>query len=420
MGLGLALGQHLAQEQRLTLSTALKLKQELSLSLSHDIAALWERLPQPLTKIQHEVIEATIGTIKTPALQDAMRRMFSCDKFRTVLDTRYEALTMPGCAGRIESFLVTHLMSVTGGTFALADASNPQSSAKSTTVLPLHLEAALKDPAKAARDIEKLIEMGRVQGQGGKDVSGLTREISARQDALNVAQALKETLTERTILIDLALRTRDSEGRPMLLDFLREKALLSRYTSVASERLLNRFVERCDKFLKKGSAEFETSFLNTVGEYTLLSLGIIEPDIFALNKKVLRTDECEHAAQVFGSLGFNLPKIMDYYNMSGAGSVFFHRYAVIGRPRCDITDASIRDFLRTTVRRDRERVFEAAHYGELFEDLSKSEREHQGIHYRQVLVDLLERESFKDAFIGLVRDRWYRELSVFFRREAPS
>jgi len=149
--------------------------------------------------------------------------------------------------------------------------------------LHIPLEAytnALFDPTALERELTQL--RGFVADTRRKPDEGTLLRIAELQGARDIVPTIRSYIDPVATGVQYALMTKVGDHYP-LLNFLRDYAVIKNTRFVLSTRMVDRFSARFMRIGKRSTPqEFENAFLNCIGEYVLVGLGVIEPDLFKL------------------------------------------------------------------------------------------------------------------------------------------
>lgn len=279
------------------------------------------------------------------------------------------------------------------------------------------LAQALVDLEKFTQETEMIKKTLEEQVRSGKTVS--FEGLHDMQDALKVAPSLIEPLERFTNAMLYLLSRKDAKGIYTLKDFALDCVVLEKLDIILSERLQKRFVKRF-KRTRAGSNrhDAEICLLNTIGELTLISLGIISPDIFTPRKGNVDSELLEELNHQIACADMTLIQAFKYYALRTEGTFFWSRYYTLNQPPCRVTEELIRSFITKTVRKDRGAVLRTVRFDEFFGNIVEAalekDTEEKEIRLREVLISLIEDEKFQEQFVELLKS-WHKYLYIFYR-----
>lgn len=239
------------------------------------------------------------------------------------------------------------------------------------------------------------------------------------RSAKHFGEMFDETFSAVALGVFAAMRIKGDEGRSILSDFFLDVTVLDRFTLMLPERFVNRFVKRFSVVRDRDSFRtpwVQDAFLNTVGEYTLLTLGIISQDMFTLQRG--RVDP-EFIAE-FKQDGFDMASYLRRLNLKSSGVFFWNRWHTMHRKPTRITDNLIRAFITRTVRKDSATILKAVEFEDLFAKLKAIAREpYVDAEVSQeacseILIETITDDKFVDLLVSRLKRSWLKELEVFY------
>jgi hypothetical protein len=186
-------------------------------------------------------------------------------------------------------------------------------------------------------------------------------------------------------------------------------------------------------------AECENAFLNVVGEYVLVSMGVIRPEIMALRKGHVDGVAVGIVRDSLQAKGRDLSSLLQKYKLKEAGPLFWYRYTpAYERPGREV-DGLLRDFITVGVRTEKTRVLAATDYPTLFaeakeiahaegesfpveddqeDDAGGNEEEEARRYQLRSLLDRHLRTAQCEAEIReLIKSTWFPALNGFLRQK---
>lgn len=133
-----------------------------------------------------------------------------------------------------------------------------------------------------------------------------------------------------------------------------------------SERVVRRFTTgllRTRPSSQRRDCAYDTSFLNMIGEFMLVSMGVISKDVFTLRKFTISKELSEVVPH------FHLKSVLDRAGLKSSGSVYFNRFDVMGRPPTADMDSKIRDFITRTLRVHKADILQESDFSQFVEDI---------------------------------------------------
>jgi len=241
-----------------------------------------------------------------------------------------------------------------------------------------------RDFIKACKDRQRLIdEIDRLQTfvkMGGG--SAAVREFKIKnkilivmdehmqQFAQNLLHALKFLLTTKITKEE----NKEQDDESNVLEFLREKVILEQVSEYSSERLLKRFLANFPTFMPKKEISdcrhLQEKVLNLIGEHTLISLGIISPEIFRLNRMSITPEKIYDLIQNTDNTKEELIKIFKQYELRGikGESIFYNRRFTKNQIPSRESDGVIRDFLQN-MKSHRDQIMKGFGYKEFEQNI---------------------------------------------------
>lgn len=418
LGLSLSMGlsQTLSQTQGLSLETRLTLSQKLAQNLS----ALRKANDNDPPKQFGDVIDRIIAGVENPALREQLSALFSAVELRTRMFNQSRVFAVP-TRDRVSNFAVSHTYhaSTSNGAFIHARAENGGTLAEVPQTTFALFEDAFKDVEsmrqRAAAERERLTAI--IQSRTTPNVTfDSAREMEFAVMMADFARGDIETL--RDVLLYLLSR-KDEMGGYALKEFCLDAIILDKLDLVLSERLQRRFVKRFHRVTARSKpSDFAEAFLNTIAEYVLMSMGVISPSIFALQKSEVATGFYDEVYADFKGEPVDMKQLFDRYGLRTEGTFFWNRYRVVGHRPCRVTDQLIRTFITETVRKDASAVRKAANYeSEFFPGIVDIVTENRAAHreepLREHLLLLCENDAFQESLALLLRG-WYKHLDIFY------
>lgn len=420
----------LSSRLALTQEDRLELRQGLTLALLQRISAMQAEVVGPPSDLLANVVGRVISSLEDPNLREALKAVFSDPQFldRIMMDA---PVLMKPTKKAVHECVARHFFDAHQGAFSVVEPEEKEQethSEQKTSVVKFPYETfsrALSSPDELKMELATLNQ--EVRSNSGEGLMMRRREI---KDALITAEMAKESLDLLERALALLLTTKESgapEGaEPLLREFLTEYVVLRKLAFTISDRMQKRFASSFNRARRGESGRLEEAFLNTIGEYVLISMGIIDPDIFSLRKQVIEKEEADELRKTFKEVGISYDDLCKKYALKGEGKIFWNRWATLQVPATLDTDDRIRDFITKSVRDERGAILAAARYPEMFEEVLEAKEEHQGRSkedvmelqdaLRAIIAKTLEEEDVKETLKGLIKKRWYPELQTFFRK----
>ena len=271
--------------------------------------------------------------------------------------------------------------------------------------------------------MERIVEQNR---DNPSAIADTPRHIGEYREALTAADAFQDyaKMLEISMGYILSVKHDKNSKLPEVQDFLRETVVLEKLKHTLSERIQKRFASRFSKITKnENEVSLRNAFMNTISEYVLTSMGVIDPEIFALKKADIDEKGVDELRQEFASDGLNLDKILKHYSLSPAGTIFWNHWNTLEQIPGRITDDSIRLFITETVRADEKGLLEVLNFPVFFKEIKGivgecgnkvEERKDLVINLRKELTDLFSKESVRESLVKMIKEQWYPKLITFY------
>lgn len=419
MSLSLGLSQRMEQKQEIKLKQAISLRQELRQQLTLQISN--NRVDIGLSNL--DMIKSVIEQItKTsdPDTASIFENIFLLDKaFETINQE-----VLPLIRGRkkdIQKFAYLYLFATqtdANGEFSI----EPEEDSKPITkvkVFRADYIDAITNPEKLIKEKTVLLEVFKE-----KPDNIYPKRISEIQTALNIADQSKE-LGEFIELATNLLLQKNVNGENIFKSLLQDIYLLSIMNYQFSDRLLKRmasvFAERnFDDYYDREDV-YINGVLNAIGEYTLLILGIITPELFASQRVVIS----EQARIDFNCTDDEIVnKIISRVDLENKRQIFLSRYKTANFRPNQITDDLIRNFITKTVRAQGQHIIEKIDFHYWFDQLKESyddtepsdlrNKEKRAVFFYDHCARLLLSEKLNNTLIDLIKNEWHKELAMFY------
>lgn len=284
-----------------------------------------------------------------------------------------------------------------------------------------HLVTAFTEPTLLQRQIDEASKIASSSDAG----VGAMQEVNERQYAIRLAAKLKDDVEWLRARLELAYSIPDEQRQPLFRNFFRDLALLKRLMFLESSRLQRRFVADFGRVSgRTRPKEKELAMVNLIGDYTLVSVGAIVPEVFIRRSNVVDEVAASYAREEVCDAGGDLTQLLQKYKLQDSGRYFWHAYGAkeVGTNRA--TDQALREFVTETVRAQRECLLAAIDYPTLFKNVQDAnlarkdydEEQTEGMEddeLRAIFVRALRRDEFRAEILKLVRQDWYGQLRQF-------
>ncbi len=404
--LTLALSHTLQQSQSLSIELGLSQSLAQTVGLTRPPGS-----PGNPEEILARILANIVASITNARIQEAVSGLTSDPSFVKGLLLHKEELAVLR-EGRIEQFAADHLYtnSTRDGKFVHAVGSDGKPVLDPPQTTGILFRRALLEPENFGQEVELLAERLRQIASRVHSVAEL-KEMTA---AKNIAAQVRPLFENFCAILELVF-AKKTEDMMTVAQFLRDAVILEKLDLIMSERLLKRFLKRFRRVGPRAVArDFEESMLNTVAEYTLISMGVISPDIFALQRSDTDSEAYDGACTELSKVGIDLSQVLAHYQIQPAGRIFWHRYSTTKVKPSDRSEQIVRDFIIRTVRQDRQAVLAAVNHTELFAGF-KAAKAKYGVDEEfddeiiGQLTDQLGSDSFQLQYLALLR-RWYPQL----------
>ena len=422
-------GLRLEQAQRLRQSLRPEQKLELKLALIEQVKDILVDIgvaggiDDPAILIKG-VIDKVINSTEPEERRKALKLFFGDERVMSSIIENMESLAVL-TQKRITDLILNYIYkhdSGDSGSFNINETNEKGEVIGTTTCRTTKpdFKLAYVSPDKAQKDLDdkrKLAESLTSSAVGG----ALIDEIENLNNAIKVVGLTKKNIDTMIEIVTYILVKRGKDGTPELGNFIRDAVVLRKLTSVESDRLLNRFVTRCEGVRQKNSPDdVKEDFLNTVGEFVLIAMGIVGQEMFVLKKGEVDRDVYEKNKKELADLGINLDKVMDHYKLTKGGTFFWHSWKTLDRTPSTITDNKVRDFITKTVRADEGEVLGALEYDVLIKSIKDINFDKTvGIDERreamqELFIEYFSSSKFKDTVVNLIKTKWYQQLETFY------
>ncbi len=420
-----ALQQKLDTKLEQKLSRELRLEQKMKLALGMSALRYDEEIGGAPEQTIEEVIDYLLEQIPNPDHVEPVKMLLSDPVLRRELIVSATSLANPTKKG-VEAFTRSYLFTAHHGTFRIENPEgDSQKDARIVTVPKFIFDSVFVDEAAARREVEVLL--GQLRDRKNVDTRGTQQQLDEFQEALFLKPYLDEAMMTISTGLQYALTVKDKAGMAPLAEFLQEYALLGIWDPLVSERLQKRFLASFIR-VKEGTApeQLHNAFLNSVSEYVLMSVGVIDPEIFTLKRTSISDEQANEVRSDCRKHGIDIDALTKKYTLQGRGTIFWNRWHTLHTPPGNITDEKIREFITKTVRRDKEAILDAASYDHFFREIqSASEENGRSTEGRRdfgdwlcaAIADKFQDEKFNKAIKKLIIEKWKPQLDVFYAKK---
>lgn len=410
---------HLEQRAELKLDIQARLKQKVEVRLAFEqrLQTLLRETPDAPEKMLDDVIGRAIGALPA-ATQNAIKQAISGFTGLEASMMKHTELLALTNEQRLREFALNVIYTMQEGKFFDDDDSKDRRA-------PLaDIAHALRDPTWATREISHIDGLIKTHAAsvGGELLNSRARLFKASQ----LVELLGPHLDQLANVVRHILGARDPQTGEAVQICIREQAVSERFLPVASERIEQRLVGKMQKISVKDAPErFELATLNSIGETTLVGLGVLSPELFdiASLSEETRTDLDKKLFE----LGFTPEALQRLFSEKRRGGMFWHRWKTTTRKPGPLTDLAVREFITEHLRKDREAILDAAEYPKFFEraqslaDARRSEKDPEeramiSIDMSVHAMDMLGSERLHECLTKLTARSWYRDLDMFFQK----
>ncbi len=276
------------------------------------------------------------------------------------------------------------------------------------------MRAALENPEKLAGDAETLMNIN-VTG----DINSRMEQVREMTNALAITRMFGPYLQNIEQVVAFVQRIPDSQGQLLFREFFRDMIVLDKLTYFVSEKIQNRFAKR---FMHIGKTETNQKlaipFLNSVGEFLLVSMGVIQPELMVLKKGNVDDEQYNECKRMMEESGIDLDALMRHYNLKTKGSFWFHRWAVKGQRSSAVTDEQVLSFITTEIRACGPELLQTLNFDELVDEVrnlqaeyaassAKEDRADFEQKLRELLVKHLTSKEAEGRLVQLIKNRLF-------------
>ncbi|TSC80560.1 MAG: hypothetical protein G01um101425_214 [Candidatus Peregrinibacteria bacterium Gr01-1014_25] len=419
MSMGMSMGQRLEQRQVLTTAQRMELRMELAQRMGLSMRQLLEDGPCATDEQYEQMVETLaqtasqqgktehIDTLRQGLLNPSIREQLLANRTAVSLPSqqiyqRVAALALfAACEGNVE------VEAENGGTHTLR------------TTQGKYLQA-WENPAKLEKDMRENIDL--LNAMKGQDSQGIVQEIGENRAALDIHSVLDPHVRIITKILSLASSIGDGTSRPFQ-EYFRDVVVLEKLLPIISERMQARFASGYMKMSRRDSAEMHAvQLLNTIGEYVLVSMGIVAPELFILKRGTVNEIAVADLREAAMDQQRDIDALLQKHRFQTQGVFFGNRWHVQGKRLSGRTDESVRSFITDTIRDQREEVLAAVDFPQFLDEArgivgavgSRIEDRKDADHeLRLLLTRTLESDAVKTVLLKHIRGAWYGKLHKF-------
>lgn len=413
-------------EQRQAMTQQMRFTQRMTLTQSMHmvVKSIWQTVV-PHTELLDSVLAVLFRQMnqEDPRLKVAAEQALTNEAIHERLVPDAFRIAVPKKT-RVYDFVLDCLFDKHKGAFEITDPSGQLPPQRiSTTKADLH--AALKNPEQLRKEIDSVVELLRVSGQ--QDTTGAIQHINEMKAALELSENFGSVFQQYQVLVHLALLYREQGHQtkhewPVLGRFIRDAAILNPMSFLVCERTLSKFAF-CMLQQNANPTECERRVLEGVGEFVLISMGIITPNIFAPKAEQRHSASIASLATVCRKLrdmGVDFQELFLDLRARQAGTIWKLHWDTVGAVPKSSADIKIDAFLGRTIFKHRDEILASLNSGGIWEAVSNivsshpnrggAERAAAEVELRTVLAHRFESPEFRRTITALIRDHWYNDL----------
>jgi hypothetical protein len=415
--MNLEFSQRLEMDQEQTQSLSIEQRMLLDQKMVQIMDSLEDSFPPDGKKeeILKRLLAQAVSNISNENLRKSLEKFIAGDSFTKQILKNIDVLAFNEKQAMTD-FILEYIYNMHLGMFEISSGDGENTEIINDVDIGFFKEA-YNNPEKAEqnlKDDEKLLDVT-------VDKSGLIREISMYIHAKKVVELIRSEINTIIDLVKLILNVKINDKSETVLDFVKESSLLAKFKLFESERLVKRFINRCEGVaVSRLSEEYKESFLNSIGEFVLISFGVISPSVFTLRQGNIDSEMEKQMRGIIEESGLDFDKIMKDYNLTKRGGFFYQRWATLNEKPSAVSDDNVREFLTKTVRKDSDKLLEDSGYEDIIEKIKdikrntkdKDEREER---YEQIFDELFSGTDFVNTLLECTKG-WFDELSIFYSK----
>ena len=409
MKIVMCFSQDIEQYQQTVLAQALQIKMTQAINNLRDAADIGG------TGMLDRVMRTLLSEYCPKELREALRNIGQDAHFKKVA-TAYKLELSRARKADINLVAVEYLFDATGGEVQYSQNGTVLDHEKISK--GIFIDSFL-NPKRIQAEIDGIMSSAKVNPSGLS--AEAMRHIKENRSALSLASAYKETIDMLFQGIQYLLNITSEDGRRILPDFFSELFILEKFTLALPERIARRFIKRFMETRKHEtfwSPRVRDAFLNSVGEFVLVCMGVISPDMFKLQTGRLDTEILE----AMRDKDFDVQAYLKRLSLTPSGTFFWNRWHTLNRPPSRITDDLIRDFITRTVRADAKAIFKVVSFETLFESLKQIARnseldlEEKETACAEIMVDSFTNPEFIAVLQERLKTSWLSHLDIFYEK----
>jgi hypothetical protein len=406
MQIGISLSMHVQQQLSFKLSQTLQQQMIIAITNLRSKGGFNEESTYDL------VIDEAIRLFTPASLHEALQTICKDEKFRKIaLANRLDLSKADPNA--LSSIVVRYLFATTQGevNYTANDKREHHKIAQAIFV------DAFLNPQKIHDEISNIESIQKTNPENASS-EGI-RHIAENKAALAVAEKYRETHQVMLHALKALFAVKGPGGKSMLREFFLEAFVLHKFTVLLPHRIARRFVKRFTEIRIREtswSPRSRDAFLNSVGEFVLVCMGIISPTVFVMKKGRVDTELIEELEEA----GFNASEYLKSMNLSPTGCFFWNRWHTLNKRPSYITDDLIRSFITQTVRADSATLLRVVDFEKTFQelkdisranDLDDDEKEEA---CAEVMIKTLTDDKFIEVLVERIKSSWMQKLTIFY------
>jgi hypothetical protein len=268
-------------QQKLEQKTELKaqLKQELAQTLRLEISGFQSELVGPPDALLSDVLNAVARDIEQKEVRESVQHLLEDGTLVQAMIKSPEDLAFADVK-RLTDFTTRYFYDAHQGKFTYETGEEGDTATVEVEFSRESWSKANTDPEGTERETEVLEGMVKDTSKTNEEVMGAQMGLRELRGALEVASMSAEHLQALNSLLGFMFVQKGPDGQSVLKRFFKEYMVLDKMNVAISERIQNRFAVNFSGISKRTSAQMQNAFLNTLAEFSLISMGIISKEIF--------------------------------------------------------------------------------------------------------------------------------------------
>ena len=349
--LSLQVNISIQQKQRLMMS----LEQSLCLEQSMVTLRSFSYPPEDSIAVIEKLLQGFLWTIKDSGLKESITNVFSDQDIKKMIVDQSVLLSFPS-KRNFNRFVYKYLFHIMTQSQHLWEDILLDKQETLTSVDELTFIKAFENRSQLEEETSRIEDL--IRSNSGNEF--LVQEFKMKKMILNMVDGdLLQIAKNIAQIVEFFLMTKikkesNCHSDVDLIHFLREKIILENMGDFSSERFLKRFLRDIPSF--KSNTEYANrrslkgSTINAIGEFMLISLGIISPEMFRLYNFSLSQDKIDALIKATNYTKEELKGIFNYYNLRGikGEAIFYNRRFTQNQIPSRESDNLIKDFLMST------------------------------------------------------------------------